>query len=115
MNKTKKLTDHTWRIYKVTNGTKTYVGLTSQKLLTRLAQHKKGGAGYAGQRRVPHQTALCVHTQVLRGFAPRDMENRAAPPSQRRPSTGIANRGEHEEETRNIQGILPAGPIAWVL
>ena len=41
MNKFKRLTDHTWRIYKVTDGTKTYVGLTSQKLLTRLAQHKK--------------------------------------------------------------------------
>ena len=34
-------TSHLWKIYKVTNGTKSYVGLTSQSLATRLAQHKK--------------------------------------------------------------------------
>ena len=30
-----------WKVYKITNGRKTYVGLTSQSLETRFAQHKK--------------------------------------------------------------------------
>ena len=41
MNKNKKLTHHIWKIYRVTNGKQKYVGLTSQSLPTRLAQHKK--------------------------------------------------------------------------
>ena len=37
----KKKTDHIWKIYKITNGKKCYVGLTSQNLSTRFSQHKK--------------------------------------------------------------------------
>lgn len=32
---------HIWKIYKITNGKKTYVGLTSQSLPVRFSQHKK--------------------------------------------------------------------------
>ena len=34
-------TKYTWKIYKITNGAKTYVGLTSQSLQARFSQHKK--------------------------------------------------------------------------
>ena len=44
MTKTK--TQYLWKIYKVTNGTKSYVGLTSQGLSTRLAQHKKAARDF---------------------------------------------------------------------
>ena len=39
MNKPK--TNHVWKIYKISNGKKTYVGLTSQSLTARFNQHKK--------------------------------------------------------------------------
>ena len=53
MNKPKKKTKYIWKIYKITNGRKAYVGLTSQSLTKRFYQHKKNASDLKNGVKLP--------------------------------------------------------------
>ena len=89
-NTTKPTTHHIWKKYKVTNGKKAYVGLTSQSLTTRLSQHKKAARDLKnGITHVTNETVLRrtidIRALFTKRFNARLLENRATRIGQRRP------------------------------